>query len=209
MISEPRVATAVSRLRDNPVAKYLEIQEQFATADLSPSGAFTRAYCNFYRVRRSKKYWRPHYFGLMAELRTKRDQGKAPPSFVDALSQLACVLPCTKNGNQPIEASFVSKMLATIDPDQPVLDSVLLSHCGRRLPLVGSDDRLRQTVEIFADLAAHLRDELASSTWPERRAQFDDAFQELNTRDKVSDMKALDFIIWASGENYDETYDGD
>lgn len=72
--------------------------------------AFQRVFTAFYRVWRSGD-WRAALFENL-------ERAKASPiCFGDALHQL-------REATGRVEASFASKLVATVDPDLPVIDSV-------------------------------------------------------------------------------------
>lgn len=206
MLTNEQVDAAIGRLERSPVAVYVEIQKAVSSADLSADGEFAGKFCRFYRVRRSKKFWRPAFFHRMSVLR--RSTLQAPlPSFGEVLRALADDLPKTERGNRRVEASFASKMLATLDPERPILDSVVLKYYRLSLPTSGTEaSRIENTIEVFNTLESNVKAELDCSSWRERRLRFDEAFSDIDLN-YLTDVKALDFMIWASRDDEPEYED--
>lgn len=73
--------------------------------------------CNL--IRRNEK-WRQHYYDLFAKAKTERF------SFEQIITELYRL-----TGN--VEASFSSKMLATIDASKPIWDQYVLQNLGLEL----------------------------------------------------------------------------
>lgn len=197
-----QIESATRRLQETPLDRYLWLQDAFQNDNLVVGGTFTTRFAAFYGLRRSKKSesgqsWQAVYFEYLKSL---RDQ-KARPSFAEALAWLSDRLPPLKKGGaRPIEASFTSKMLATLDPDRPVLDSEILAHLKLQLPAYHHDRerRLADTIRVFSDMEGRLKAVVRSVEWKAAREEFDAAFPGRNTRARVTDMKALDLIVWAS-----------
>ena len=81
--------------------KYKMIIENVRKVDVSADLDFQRTYNGFYRIRRNAE-WRAAYYGLFEEIKNSN------PTFEQIIRTLY-----RDTGN--IEASFSSKMLATVD----------------------------------------------------------------------------------------------
>lgn len=196
--------SALESLRQTAIDRYLWLQDNVGHADLSAEGDFARRFCTFYRVRRSKKTWRPPYFAYMKELRALRDRGDPLPSFGIALRHLATNLPLTASGKERVEASFTSKLLATLAPDKPVWDKLILDHFKLNVPDPNGVDRIAAAIAKFESIECGIRKELAHTSWPERRASFDRAFRDRDVETRITDIKALDLLIWATRDDEDD-----
>ena len=80
------------------------------------SSAFQRAFNGYYRIRRNEE-WRQHYYDLFVKAKVERF------SFEQIITELFRL-----TGN--VEASFSSKMLATIDASKPIWDQYVLQNLG-------------------------------------------------------------------------------
>ena len=98
------------------LAKYLRIMA-FVAKDprYYDDPDFRRAFNGFYRVRRSAQTWQPQFFALMA--RAKAQNFDFPRTLFELFAATGRV-----------EASFASKLYATLHPNAPVIDSVVLAR---------------------------------------------------------------------------------
>ena len=163
-LSHARVNRALLKVRPG-LAKYCWLQ-----AELRPMRrlgimlSFQRRFNGFYVVRRNRE-WRQMFFRLL-------EQHKAGSvSFGSTLRTLH-----EKTGR--VEASFASKLVATIDPLQPVIDSVVLKNVGLRLPSAGTSRRLERTVELHDKLSTRYLDFLGTDAGQFVVARFDATVSE-------------------------------
>ena len=103
-----------------PLAKYLWLQQQLHAVDVSRDQAYQRAFNSFYRVRRNAE-WQTTFFNLMERVKRRK------PGFRNLLAAI-------RESTGRLEVSFASKLLVTLDPSNPVIDSVVLKNLGIRLP---------------------------------------------------------------------------
>ena len=91
-----------------------------------------------------------------------------------------------------IEASFRSKLMATINPDKPVLDEFVLKNLGITKPDTYSKNRIEKTVDVYKRIE-HFYDEfLQTMECQELVAKFDMHFP--NT--KITKTKKVDLLLW-------------
>jgi hypothetical protein len=137
-----------------------------------------RSYNGFYRVRRGQP-WQSAYFELMHQTQ------KYGYGFSEVLTDL-------HRTTGRYEASFASKLLATLDTSQPVIDSVVLKNLGCKLPTATSTRRLQGIVALHSDLKQNVRSFLSSVEGRDLVAQFKASFPH----HAVSDEKAVDLVLW-------------
>ena len=114
-ISQAQLKTSISRL-EVPLGKYIWIQKRFIqTLDSQNDSDFRPKINEFYGVRWRKPKWLDSFYGLMGELRGKSTD------FKYVLNEIY-----KRTGY--VEASFASKLIATLDPTCPVIDSVVLKN---------------------------------------------------------------------------------
>ena len=87
-------------------------------------------------IRRNEK-WRQHYYDLFAKAKTERF------SFEQIITELYRL-----TGN--VEASFSSKMLATIDASKPIWDQYVLQNLGLELMGKTQEEKLQNAVALYA-----------------------------------------------------------
>lgn len=166
----PRVAPGL--------AKYCWLQAHLFDRDVSVDREFQRRFAGFYRVRRGEA-WRRAFFEIL------QNHKGTNLRFSNALGQLAVA-------TGRVEASFASKLVATINPDQPVIDSVVLRNVGLRLPPPGAADRLDRIVLVHSRLANWYTQQLGSAAGAEVIRLFREAYPSA----LISDTKALDLVLW-------------
>ena len=108
--------------------KYDQIMHRVNFVNVSNDTDFQRQFNGFYIVRRNAD-WRKVYYELFETMKTE------PAAFSKIITTLF-----EKTGN--IEASFSSKMLATLYSDKPILDSHVVQTLGLQLTGKSKQDRL-------------------------------------------------------------------
>lgn len=136
---------------------------------------FQRKYKGFYRVRRGPDWCGP-YFALMESAR--RDK----LDFEAVLCRMAKQL-------GRIEASFASKLVATIDPRNPVIDRYVLKSFGLQLPRCNSERRKEEIVSIYKQLGKEYKN-LKLGAYIQKR--FDKTFP----RSGIKGLKKIDLVLW-------------
>lgn len=172
-----QIAEALPRIAGGLV-KYCWLQEHLGARDVSQDVEYQQRFAGFYRVRRGAN-WRRLFFDI---LQARKTTGL---SFTEALRLL-------KESTGRVEASFASKLVATIDPNQPVIDTVVLRNVGLRLPAPSSTNRLGQAAKLHDQLAAWYREQLATDSGRLAVRLFRAAYPNAT----ITDTKALDLVLW-------------
>jgi hypothetical protein len=139
---------------------------------------FQRRYNGFYRVRRGAT-WQVPYYRLMERSKTRRT------TFAEALTSLAA-----ESGR--VEASFASKLVATLDPSQPIIDQHVLRNFGLRMPYAQEANRLDKVIELHAELQRRYGRLLGSDVG---RA-ICDRFRLRFPAADIGDLKRVDLVLW-------------
>lgn len=176
-IRKADLEAALTRLEPG-VKAYCELQARLQCCNVTSDRDFQRRFGGFYRVRRNAE-WRAAYFRILE--RAKR----SPTSFEEALRQIY-------RATGRVEASFASKLVASVDPEQPVIDSIVLANLGLRLPVRTAPRRLERLAELHAQLAAAYAAYLAR---PEGR-RLVTTFKRRYPGAEVSQVKVLDLVLW-------------
>lgn len=93
-----------------------------------------------------------------------------------------------------IEASFASKLVATVDPDQPVIDSVVFTNLGLKLPAATAPNRLATIQDIHRQLGSVYSQYLASEGGRHFVGLFRDAYPDA----RLTEIKMVDLVLWQS-----------
>ena len=168
----PKVATGLKQ--------YQWLQANRDASDLRRNVLYRRRFNTFYRVRRNQA-WQNAFYELLEALKLK---GKTV-SFAEILDSLF-------KATGRYEASFASKLLATIKPQMPVIDSVVLRNLRLRLPYAGSKERLNRIQQLHDRLLFCFSTflETENGRYLVRR------FRELYGCSDLTEIKMLDLVLW-------------
>ncbi len=158
--------------------QYLWLQSRLQAENALSDPEFRRRFNHFYRVRRGPS-WQNAFYDIMSL--AKREH----LSFDVVLGLLA-----QETGRY--EASFTSKLIATLDPHKPVIDSVVLKNLGLRLPAARSAARADKLRELYAKIQSLFLAYLQSEDGSYLASAFCRAYPEAH----VSDEKKIDLVLW-------------
>jgi hypothetical protein len=165
------------------LGKYLCIQALVEQAsDLTQDAIFQKRYNGFYKVRRNEE-WRRHYYKILESQRHKK-KGKGL-EFLDVLKTI-------HRETGKVEASFASKLTATIDTSLPVIDSIVMKNLGLKLPGSGTPQRLSEMAKVYDEMTAYYKNYLGTEDGKYLVEQFEKQYP----RAKISNVKMLDFVLW-------------
>ena len=131
-------------------------------------------------IRRNEK-WRQHCYNLFAKAKTERF------SFEQIITELYRL-----TGN--VEASFSSKMLATIDASKPIWDQYVLQNLGLELMEKIQEEKLQNAVALYAQIVNWYADYLATDEARENIGEFDRLLPEYAC---ISETKKIDCLLWS------------
>jgi hypothetical protein len=171
------IQTAISRLEPG-LDRYLWLQRHVGLCDVSTDADFQRRFSGFYRVRRDSQ-WRSVYFGLLESSKVKGID------FPEALKEI-------NRRTQRVEASFASKLVATLDPSKPVIDRYVLEYFELRLPRWGLPERERKTIDLYHDLCDKYSAFIQSPTGKMIQELFDRRYP----CSEISELKKIDLVLW-------------
>lgn len=156
---------------------YLWLQNEIVLRDVSKDRDFQRKFNAFYRVRRNTE-WQKDFYKLMEA--SKRDE----TGFGKVLNDLY-----GKTGR--MEASFVSKLIATINPELPIIDSIVFNNLGLTLPNATMKNRSQIIIGLYDSLTSELNGFLQTENGRYLVHQFEEMYPN-----KISEVKMLDFALW-------------
>lgn len=116
---EPKIdvqqAVAGLRKREKGLITYEKIMTSYKNTNLSNDMTFQRTFNGFYRIRRNED-WRKFYYENF-----EKWKNESTPTF-------PLILETLYRHTGRVECSFCSKMLATLCPDFPIWDSIVLDR---------------------------------------------------------------------------------
>lgn len=162
--------------------KYQWIMRTFKNLDVSTNREFQKKFNYFYKIRqRTSEFYKAFY----QKLETSK-QGKCP-TYGEVIDYFYSRF-------QRIEASFSSKLIATINPNLPVWDKEILRNLRLRKPYYYErvEARLEKTKKLFSVIIKWYADYLKTEDCRKQLAEFD--MQLPNSG--ITNTKKIDLILW-------------
>lgn len=175
--SEADIQKALGNLADG-MRRYQWLQANVHRSDVATNREFQKKFNGFYRVRRGAE-WQASFFELMEAAKRTGIQ------FTDALRSIN-----TTTGR--IEASFASKLVATLDPSKPVIDKFVLQQFALQLPMYGVANRVERTIVLYHQLCDKYALFMNSPVGSQIRTMFDERYPGAN----ITDLKKIDLVLW-------------
>ena len=160
------------------IEKYNWIMKRVHETDVSSDVAFQRAFNGFYRMRQRPASFYASYYAYL-----EKNKNNQEISFEDIVTYLY-----QETGS--IHASFSSKLLATVNPNMPIWDKFVLQNLGLRTPYSYEKDRLQKTIQMYQKICDWYKTDEAIK----KLAAFNQQFPGTN----ITDVKKIDFILWAT-----------
>lgn len=172
--------------------RYVVIMDDVRRVNVSKDVYFQKKFKYFYRVRLTDE-WCKVYFDLFEEM--KSDKSPTFAKIIMAMQQGTKGM--TVNGrfydDGRVEASFSSKMLATLNPDKPIWDSHVLKQLGVVVPTGSVDSRVQQCIEIYEKLENEYDIFMKTEKARELIRKFD-VLQPNYVG--ISPVKKVDYLVW-------------
>ncbi len=165
--------------------QYLAIQRTVFITDVSKDQLFQEMFSNFYKVDPVRPLeWKKEFFSLFEEYKYKNI------SFEKIIKLL-------HNKTKCFEPSFASKLVATVDPKMPVIDSVIIGNLGYTAlyaSMRGEDTetRLTSAIELYQQLISDF-DEFLSTKYGQAIIKF---FRKEYPYANINEVKIIDLILW-------------
>jgi hypothetical protein len=176
-LTQAQIEEALPRVEDG-LRKYCWIQEHVHQCDVSRDPHFQKRYNGFYKVRRGAM-WQEAYYGIMERLKHRQ-------------ASFATVLQMLRKETDRVEASFASKLCATLDPEKPVVDRYVLGHFGLRLPYSCAANRAARIAGLYDDLCHSYYLFMQTPVADQMCARFSETFPCAD----ITDLKKVDLILW-------------
>lgn len=165
--------------------RYTFIMEKVWDVDVSKDEAFQRVFDGHYGVRRNPS-WREKYYGYFQQVKGKL------VSYSDIITWLY-----QQTGN--IEASFSSKMLATLDPNCPIWDQYVLKNLNLSWKGYRKAERLSNAIQLYAKIQSWYGEFLKTEDAGACIRAFDHALPAYTW---ISDTKKIDCFLWSMRQEH-------
>ncbi|HOG24491.1 MAG TPA: hypothetical protein PK590_07560 [Candidatus Omnitrophota bacterium] len=177
LFSDKKKLSKIERgLRD-----YQWIQTRVNEVDVSADHLFQERYSVFYVMWFRPKEWKKCYFELFEQAKKMEPR----PDFRE-------ILKCLNERTGKMEASFASKLVATLNPAKQIIDKYVLENFELILPPLNRVNRLEETVGVYEKLGALYNDFLKEPICGEICRRFNKSFSVSN----VTQLKMIDFVLW-------------
>lgn len=167
--------------------KYKEIRENYKKCDISTDREFITNFNSLYKIRRDGT-WQKHFYNYFEKV--KKDPHI---DFETILKEIS-----GKKGD--IEASFSSKMLATINPNMPIWDKYVIKNLKLRVTGETRDEKIKSTIETYKYLIKKEKELLEDPVVKDSISEFRKIFPDYD----LTDIKILDYILWNNREKDDQ-----
>jgi hypothetical protein len=168
--------------RGADMVRYQFLMGQIWKSDVREDAVFQRTFNGLYMVRRGAA-WREAFYELF-----EANKKSADVSFDRILRDLHLA-------TGRIEASFASKLLATVNAEMPVYDSWVRINMSLKLRTGVAAQRIPELCKDYAGITSIYREMERRPEYAALRHGFDRALPSLQT---VSDTKKIDLLLWQS-----------
>ena len=170
--------------RKDGLERYDFLQRSVSRGDVASDTEFHKTFKSFYKVRRGSD-WCSVFFSIL-----EREKHDGVVSFGEVLNEMY-----SRTGR--IEASFSSKLIATINTHRPVWDKHVLDNIGLRPPYAGMQParRLCRCVELYSSIQTWTSKTIRKTGFEKWRRRFDRKFPRFC---HFTDIKKLDLFLWQS-----------
>lgn len=159
--------------------RYLYLMNRVKSVDVSKDEEFQKKFNGFYRMRQRKpEYYKMYYVFMEENKNSEITFEKTLRFFYDKFNR--------------IEASFSSKLLATLNPNKPIWDEFVLKNLSLKKPYTYSKDRFNKTVKLYEKIEQWYIDFLKTDESKVMIQLFNDFYPNTN----ITDVKKIDLILW-------------
>lgn len=180
-LDKKQIDAALTKLGKD-VQTYRQLQEWLDLRNVATDEEYQRKFTRYYRVRLNRDRLRRLYELLEVSKKVAVDFG----SILEKLSAVTGRL----------EASFSSKIAATLDPNLPVIDRMVLKNLGLKLPPRNAANRLEAVKEIHRKIMREYAAFLSGEDGEYLISRFLEAYPDT----QVTHVKMLDLVLWQTRE---------
>lgn len=164
------------------LGKYLDIQKrlnELTGKPLKDDAKFRKSFNGFYRIRQKPAAWYNAFYELLDESRSQS-------------INFSTVLRSLHKATNRYEASFASKLLATLNPQMPVIDSIVLKNLNTKLPYQSDPNRFESICSLHEEINRCYADYLQS----EQGRYLVNQFRKTYPHADITEVKMLDLVLW-------------
>ena len=185
------------RARKSDLEDYGYLQAELWSRDVTEDTQYQCKFTQYYVVGVRDEGWRQVFFRIL-----EREKNNSAISFGEVLRELYST--ARYKGRQQVEASFSSKLVATIRPDSPVYDKYVRCNLGLKVQHLQNrnhpqyrrnpKERIRGWIsEAYPELVRQTSEMTQDADFPTLRESFDATFPQ---HEHFTDVKKLDLFLW-------------
>ena len=172
------------KLKKEAIIKYLSLDKyKYLNDNLykCDTKEYQTIFNSFYKVRRNAN-WRKIFYKYFESIKDTKDI-----KYEDIITYLY-----KETGN--VETSFSSKVLATINPNMPILDRNVLSNLKLKIDGKTKEEKFNNAIKTYYKII-EIENEMLNNLQIQK---FIKEFKELFPEYELSNIKILDCLLWKS-----------
>jgi len=179
----------LSNLKQKDIGTYCFLKKKFAKGDILKDLEFQSKFKQFYIMNSAglSDGWKERFFELLS---AKYDNLKY------ILSELYKIP--RRDGRYSVQFSFATKLLHTVNNENPIYDKMIGEVLDKKINGPNRDEKINSCIEIYNFLKKLYLGLTKNSKIRKVILEFRLRFNV--SRKDISDVKALDFIIWSLGK---------
>lgn len=166
--------------RESDLNCYAKTIADLGKTNVAADVAYQRSFNGLYGVRRNAQ-WREVFFKILEDYKDQPD--------VNFRSVLNLLLESTGR----VEASFASKLIATVNPTRAVYDSIVRKNLGIPSRSSSAANRIELLCADYKTIQMHHERQIEHDNFLFLRERFDKKFPQFT---HFTDLKVLDLMIW-------------
>lgn len=162
------------------IEKYLFLINRLHQVDVSVDREFQKVFNGFFRLRQRSASFYTDYYAFM------ENKKRTGVTFEETLKYI-------KQRQGSFEISFSSKLIAIINTEMPVWDSVVTKeHFGIKPPYLQAKNRQQKIIDSYYEYCDKYYTYMKTENAKKMIYQFNQHFPDT----EISDVKKIDFILW-------------
>jgi len=200
-ISEERIKSALKD-REKGIVTYIKLMKTIEKDELTPE--FKEEFKKFYGMKRCKfsDDFYNKYFEYLDKNRKKNNPDYKKIKFDEVIDYI-----WKTETSKRVEASFSSKLLASINNDKPVWDRNVFSwlEMTRTTSIKDKDKQIEKTISKYKDLEDEIYNEFFTTDKADKCIRifdetFSEMFEEKSDLKYITSIKKIDLILWSLGK---------
>lgn len=175
-----QIDSILDNIMPSKLVAYNTTQVNLRTTNVADDKQYRKIFTGFYKLRLPRSEHYNFYFRILES--NKNNKAILFEEIFDKLS--------SETGRY--EASFSSKIVASIDPDRPVIDDIVLGNLGLSLLPYHKKNRREGCLQTYDSLLIEFATMLKTKEFPQIKERVLNRFPSFS----ITDTKIIDFVLW-------------